>query len=160
MRPFSELDNISLPIKSHRKISKTPFKVLDAPHLKDDYYLNLLDWSEQNVLAVGLASNIYLWSASTQEVKRLTDLGAETSVSAISWSGKGVHIGIGTSDGSCQIWDTVKHKMVRNMPGHSYRVGAISWAGPIIASGSRDKTIMLRDFRDPKDSIQTLTGHR
>lgn len=35
-------------------ISKTPYKVLDAPQLKDDYYLNLLDWSAQDVLAVGL----------------------------------------------------------------------------------------------------------
>lgn len=32
----------------------TPFKVLDAPNLKDDYYLNLLDWSWQDFLAVGL----------------------------------------------------------------------------------------------------------
>lgn len=26
----------------YRKISKTPFKVLDAPNLQDDFYLNLL----------------------------------------------------------------------------------------------------------------------
>lgn len=30
---------------SKRKISKTPFKILDAPALQDDFYLNLLDWS-------------------------------------------------------------------------------------------------------------------
>jgi len=28
-----------------RKISKKPYKVLDAPNLQDDFYLNLLDWS-------------------------------------------------------------------------------------------------------------------
>ena len=28
-----------------RKINKTPFKVLDAPYLQDDYYLNVVDWS-------------------------------------------------------------------------------------------------------------------
>jgi len=28
-----------------RKINKEPYKVLDAPNLIDDYYLNLLDWS-------------------------------------------------------------------------------------------------------------------
>jgi cell division cycle 20-like protein 1 (cofactor of APC complex) len=28
-----------------RKISKIPFKVLDAPSLQDDFYLNLIDWS-------------------------------------------------------------------------------------------------------------------
>jgi len=64
-RPFSALDDVVIPVKTHRKICKTPFKVLDAPALKDDYYLNLLDWSSSNILAVGLASNIYLWSAVT-----------------------------------------------------------------------------------------------
>jgi hypothetical protein len=32
------------PRKAKRKIAKTPFKVLDAPALQDDFYLNLVDW--------------------------------------------------------------------------------------------------------------------
>ena len=43
-----------------------PFKVLDAPQLQDDFYLNLVDWSAQNELAVGLNQAVYIWSASTQ----------------------------------------------------------------------------------------------
>ena len=46
-----------------RKICKKPFKVLDAPALSDDFYLNVLDWSDYNILAVGLGSFVYLWSA-------------------------------------------------------------------------------------------------
>ena len=46
-----------------RKIPKVPFKVLDAPALQDDFYLNLLDWSDSNILTVGLGSCVYLWSA-------------------------------------------------------------------------------------------------
>ena len=42
-------------------------QVLDAPALQDDFYLNLVDWSSQNVLAVGLGSCVYLWSASTSK---------------------------------------------------------------------------------------------
>lgn len=30
--------------KEQRKICKVPFKVLDAPALQDDFYLNLVDW--------------------------------------------------------------------------------------------------------------------
>lgn len=56
------------PRKATRKISKIPFKVLDAPELQDDFYLNLVDWSAQNVLAVGLGSCVYLWSACTSQV--------------------------------------------------------------------------------------------
>lgn len=52
-----------------RRIPRAPFKVLDAPALQDDFYLNLVDWSAQNVLAVGLGSCVYLWSASTCKVR-------------------------------------------------------------------------------------------
>ena len=45
-----------------------PFKVLEAPAIQDDFYLNLVDWSSQNVLAVGLSQSLYLWNASTSLV--------------------------------------------------------------------------------------------
>lgn len=46
-------------------------QVLDAPSLQDDFYLNLVDWSSQNVLAVGLGTCVYLWSASNCKVSSL-----------------------------------------------------------------------------------------
>lgn len=45
-------------------------QVLDAPSLQDDFYLNLVDWSSQNVLAVGLGTCVYLWTATTSKVSR------------------------------------------------------------------------------------------
>jgi cell division cycle 20-like protein 1 (cofactor of APC complex) len=50
-----------------------PFKVLDAPSLSDDFYLNLVDWSEKNFLAVGLGHQLYVWSASNSKVNLLHD---------------------------------------------------------------------------------------
>ena len=44
-------------------------QVLDAPALQDDFYLNLVDWSSQNVLAVGLGTCVYLWSACTSKAR-------------------------------------------------------------------------------------------
>ena len=46
-----------------RKIAEKPYKVLDAPALSDDFYLNLVDWSQQNMLAVALGSSVYVWNA-------------------------------------------------------------------------------------------------
>ena len=46
--------------KSTRYIPSMPEKILDAPDLLDDYYLNLLDWSVGNVLAVALGPTVYL----------------------------------------------------------------------------------------------------
>lgn len=45
-----------------RKVNKKPYKILDAPNLQDDFYLNLLDWSDRNQIAVALDASVYLWS--------------------------------------------------------------------------------------------------
>ena len=57
------------PRKPQRKVPKNPYKVLDAPELQDDFYLNLVDWSSQNLLSVGLSACVYLWSASNSQVQ-------------------------------------------------------------------------------------------
>ena len=74
-----------------RKINKMPFKVLDAPQLKDDFYLNLVDWSSQNVLAVGLNRAVYIWSACTSQVKKLCELAPEDGelITSVGWSNRG-----------------------------------------------------------------------
>lgn len=48
-----------------KNIDKNPFKVLDAPFLQDDYYLNVLDWGAQNNLVVGLGCTAYVWNFQT-----------------------------------------------------------------------------------------------
>lgn len=59
--------------KFRMKIKKDPLKVLDAPGLKDDYYLNLMDWSKENKLAIGLDNMVYLWSANNSSVEKLCE---------------------------------------------------------------------------------------
>lgn len=137
-----------------------PFKVLDAPALKDDYYLNLLDWSSKNILAVGLAHHIYLWSGNTGKVVKLNDLGSRNSVTSLAWAKSGNFISIGTQKGNVEIWDVNKCKQVRNLEGHQHRVGAIAWSNNCIATGSRDKTILLRDLRSKEDFYEEFVGHK
>ena len=70
-----------------RKIARVPIKVLDAPTLQDDFYLNLVDWFSQNVFAVGLGSCVYLWNAATSRVTQLCNLSStEDAVTSVAWS--------------------------------------------------------------------------
>ena len=145
---------------SKRKINKLPCKVLDAPALQDDYYLNLIDWSTQNYLAVGLSSSVYLWNANNSKVTKLCDLGMADTVTSVSWSLKGPHFSLGTNSGEVQIWDVNKMKRVRIMHGHSNRVGAIAWNSTILSTGSRDKTILHRDLRSNHPFFSKSLGHK
>ena len=55
--------------------------------MQDDFYLNLVDWSSQNVLSVGLGACVYLWSACTSQVTKLCDLTPDNdTVTSVSWS--------------------------------------------------------------------------
>jgi len=164
LTPFGTASSQQLmaaPQKHRRKIAKVPFKVLDAPALQDDFYLNLVDWSSQNVLAVGLGSCVYLWSACTSKVTKLCDLAqTEDIVTSVSWAQRGTHLAVGTNKGEVQLWDTIKVKKVRTMSGHTARVGTLAWSGPTLASGSRDRLIFLRDVRAKSPFTDRLNAHR
>ncbi|KAJ7418972.1 Fizzy-related protein like protein [Pitangus sulphuratus] len=128
------------PRKPTRKISKIPFKVLDAPELQDDFYLNLVDWSSLNVLSVGLGTCVYLWSACTSQ---------------------GNLVAVGTHKGFVQIWDAAAGKKLSMLEGHTARVGALAWNADQLSSGSRDRMILQRDIRTPPlQSERRLQGHR
>ncbi|XP_034841220.1 fizzy-related protein homolog [Maniola jurtina] len=150
------------PRKATRKISRIPFKVLDAPELQDDFYLNLVDWSAQNVLSVGLGSCVYLWSACTSQVTRLCDLSSEgNAVTSVAWSERGHLVAVGTQKGHISVWDVAVNKEVTKLQGHIARVGALAWNGDILSSGSRDRHIRQRDTRTPAiQSSRILQGHR
>ncbi|XP_031495816.1 protein FIZZY-RELATED 2-like [Nymphaea colorata] len=153
-------DALPNPPKAPRKVPRSPYKVLDAPALQDDFYLNLVDWSSHNVLAVGLANCVYLWSACSSKVTKLCELGLDDSVCSVSWAQRGTHLSVGTKLGKVQIWDASRCKKVRTMEGHRMRVGALAWSSFILSSGSRDKTICHHDIRSQEDCVSKLTGHK
>lgn len=159
---FSDLSSSEFftPLSNYRKISKSPYKVLDAPSLMDDFYLNLLDWSVTNQLIVGLGSCVYIWNAFTSKVTKLCDLGVSDTVTSVSSSNDGQYVTIGSQNGTVSLWDTVKFKLIRTLFGHSTRVGTLAWNSDIVSSGSRDRTILNRDIRVQRDIVSKLTGHK
>lgn len=62
-------------------------QMLYVPMLADDFYINPLDWSSQNILSLGLRSRAYIWSARTEEVSVLCDLSESGhSVTSVAWN--------------------------------------------------------------------------
>ncbi|KAK9451757.1 WD40-repeat-containing domain protein [Limtongia smithiae] len=148
------------PRKQLRSISKVPFRVLDAPDLADDFYLNLVDWSSSNILGVGLARSVYLWNAVTGSVNKLCQLGDQDLVTSVAWLQEGKYIAVGSHRGIVQIWDAQAERKLRTMDGHTSRAGSLAWHNHILSSGSRDKTILLRDVRAQGPYFRRLTGHK
>ena len=75
------------PSKSKKKILE-PIKILDAPGLEDDFYLNLLDWNSENYVGIALKNDIYIQNVSSGEIALLEssrgENGADTT--SLAWS--------------------------------------------------------------------------
>lgn len=146
--------------KTIRHIPQVPERILDAPEILDDYYLNLIDWSCHNHLAVALANNVYLWNGTNGEIKQLMQLESpEDYIASVSFIKEGNYLAIGTSTGDVQLWDVDSARRLRNMPGHAARVGSLSWNSYILSSGSRTGNIHHHDVRVPDHHVGTLAGH-
>ncbi len=147
------------PRKTPRAVSKIPYKVLDAPELQDDFYLNLVDWGNSDILAVGLADSVYLWSRGDGQVKQLCKLDNDT-VTSVNWIQRRSHLAIGTNKGLLLIYDTVAERRLRVMTGHQSRISSLAWNSHILSTGSRDRSILHRDVRMPQQYLRRLTGHK
>ncbi|KAG6878869.1 hypothetical protein C0992_007075, partial [Termitomyces sp. T32_za158] len=149
--------------RSLRSVSKTPYRVLDAPELADDFYLNLVDWSSTNVLAVGLVSCVYLWTAHNAAVSKLCDLADHNdTVSSVSWVQRGTTLAVGTLSGRMHIYDAATLSLQRTYDAaHAQRIGALAWNAHVLSSGSRDRSVHHRDVREPAQRpFRRCAGHR
>lgn len=156
-RPIKNASSISA--QSRRRVATAPERVLDAPGLVDDYYLNLLDWSSGNQVAIGLERSIYIWSAESGTVNSLLETSPDTYVSSVKWSGDGAYVSVGLGTGEIQIWDVEEGTKLRSMHGHDTRVGVMGWNKHNLSSGARSGLVFNHDVRIAQHKIAELVSH-
>ncbi|OAL71996.1 cell division cycle protein Cdc20 [Trichophyton violaceum] len=142
-----------------RRVQTAPDRVLDAPGLVDDYYLNLLDWSSGNQVAIGLERNVYVWSADSGGVSSLLECPSDTYVSSVKWSGDGAYVGVGLGTGEVQIWDVEEGTKLRSMFGHETRVGVMGWSKHTLSTGARSGLVFNHDVRIAQHKTAELVSH-
>ena len=145
----------------NRVIPDAPDKVLDAPEMMNDYYLNLVDWNCNNVLGVALSQTVYLWDAASGNIVELMSIdGEDQYVSSVSWIQSGGNVlAVGTSKNTVELWDVNQKRRLRTMDGHQERVGVMSWNNHVLTSGSRDTSIIDHDVRVQNHVVNTYKGH-
>jgi cell division cycle protein 20 (cofactor of APC complex) len=158
-----ERPDLSVASKMLRKVPTAPFRILDAPDIVDDYYLNLISWSRDNILAVALAQSVYLWNAANGEIHHLVTLeGSSDYVTSIGWckmAGHSKYIAVGTNSSLTLLFDGSTLRKVRTLPGHTSRVSSIAWNQHWLSTGSRDSLILNHDIRSAESVVAKYTGH-
>jgi WD40 repeat protein len=113
---WSKEGSTSRPKKStadKRAVPVIPFRVLDAPALRDDYYCSVLAYSDvAKVLAVGLGNTVYFWSESgSVESPEALNPNGLSHVSSLDFSsedgGKAV-LAIGRSNGQVMLYSPLE----------------------------------------------------
>ncbi|KAH9459133.1 hypothetical protein MJO28_010475 [Puccinia striiformis f. sp. tritici] len=143
-----------------RQVSAIPERVLDAPGLIDDYYLNLTDWSVDNILAIALGESLYLWNAQTGNVNQLSTLPEGVYYCSVKFSGDGHYLGLGTSEGAVHIYDIDESRLLRKMLGRECRVSSLTWSGTILSAGGLDGSIWNHDVQAARHKSSEMIGHR
>lgn len=139
-----------------REIPTQAERILDAPEIVDDYYLNLLDWSSADVLAVALRNRLYLWNAAAGSVSQLTE--SASTITSVCWSADSQTLAVGDSSACITLYDVNAGRPMRTVFAHRDRVAALAWNGAVLSSGSRDSTIVHCDIRC-ESSFLRVTGH-
>ena len=114
--------------KATRHIPSAPERILDAPEVVDDYYLQLLDWSvpfgtkesglDKGLLAVALNREVYIWNASTGDITNLLELSENDYITSLSWIGQEAGVatlGVGTGLNEIQLWDVGVGEKAKNI---------------------------------------------
>lgn len=149
-------------LNNKKNISQSAYKILDAPSLKDDFYLHLLDWSKKGIIAVGLESGVYLWDSLSSSIGVIkSNPNQEDKVTSVQWFNDGELLLIGHNSGKILIWDIIKDKQVLSYEDHTSRVGCFAGlpdSNFLFSSASLDHNIHNYDLRT-REVIMKFSGH-
>ncbi|KAI6680803.1 hypothetical protein NL676_034684 [Syzygium grande] len=148
--------------KPSRSIPKTCQRMLEGPYILDDYYLNLLDWGANNMVAIALSESMYSWNASNGSATELVTFNDEEGpIMSMSWAPDGQNIAIGLQNSHVQLWDFSAQRQVRTFRGgHRLRVGSLAWNTHILTTGGMYCKITYNDVRIKSHIVGTYRVHR
>lgn len=158
----STYQNSAVAGKALRKVPSAPVRILDAPDIVDDYYLNLISWSKDNILAVALARSVYLWNATSGDIHHLISVPGTDYITSVSWSTEPGHtkfIAVGTYFNEVHLFDGQALRKVRTMKGANGRIASLAWSQQFLSAGDRDGVIINHDVRSEQHIVSKYKGH-
>ncbi|KAL3622024.1 hypothetical protein CASFOL_034220 [Castilleja foliolosa] len=143
-----------------RRFPKKEARIMDAPNYKCDFYVNLMDWGKTNILAVALGAKLHLWNAGNLQIELLSEGEGNDYPTSVSWSEDARILSAGYNQSKIQLYDAEHLKPdVRLLEGHRKRVGAISWNGHLLTTGSTDRAIINHDVRARNSVVSRIEAH-
>ena len=133
---------------TQRVVASTPYKVLNAEGLRDDFYLSLVDWSSRNIVAVAIQQSVYLWNATTTETTKLVEMeDPDNLICSVAWNRDGDRLAVGTQKGQITIGDVESECKTSDVIHPRQRISSLAFGSSLLASGSKEGLMGLHDPR-------------
>ena len=149
-----------------RHSPSSPTLILDGPGLRDNFYLNVVDWAATNIVAVGLEGVCYLYhprAGLVQPVAQAAGGDEGGYVTSVGFRRDGVRLAVGSSGGKVELVDaqeTTAHISSLGGGGEG-RASSLSWGGPHeLAAGFAGGAVAIFDVRRRGGAACTLPAHR
>lgn len=150
------------PHRLGRMVNIHPIKILEAPGLLDDFYLNLIDWAPHGgPIAVALGKSIvFIERVLGKRSRTFRFSTASDGITCIKHAPASNALATGLSSGSFLFWDRTQGVPFFSLPHiHAGRIGAISWRNAnILSVGGRDRKIQHIDIRTAKSCFNGVAS--
>ncbi|PJF17924.1 hypothetical protein PSACC_02231 [Paramicrosporidium saccamoebae] len=150
------------------EINESPVGILDCPDLRDDFYLNILDWSINNIVSIALDRSVYCYYYDSRESECLANSNSFHYITALKSMKAGRLMAIANSIGCISIVDmSTKKELVRGVLPNESRVAALAckdnsgmFSDHLLVTGSKTGDIYGYDLRRKlKSHSFCLSGH-
>lgn len=142
-----------------KKFPETPYKVLDAPGLEDDFYLNQLDVAKNDFLSAALGLKVYILNLSNDSKPIYLNHKFKGKVTSLSFSNCGSFLSVGTDEGKVSIWDINALKLIQEYESFPSRIGCMNWNSSLVTCGNKKGDISSFDTRNKDLLIHYSKSH-
>lgn len=102
----------------------SPVKILDVPNIKDDFYLNLIDWHARGPIGIALNDEAYIYTPN--EISKIAKGHFNTYISSLKFNESILSVGL--SNGMIEVYDVEKLSLIRTVKSHSLRVSSLAFS--------------------------------
>ena len=121
--------------------------------MEDDFYRQVLDWTANNEILVGLDNSLYAWSPETNTISVLFCCSDKNEkISAIRACLKGEFVYFGTTEGNLFAVH-IRSKEPVVIAGGFGKISCLDTSGNLLAIGCQKKNLVLLDIKSGKQTL-------
>ncbi|KRZ78520.1 Cell division cycle protein 20 -like protein, partial [Trichinella papuae] len=148
-----------------RAVPEEPEKILDAPDILNDFYLNILDWSSRHCLAVALNNELFCCTLKSGNVVGQIKLLCQSYrysdfITAVKFTPDGLSLVVAYDSNIVELWDVEQMQRIRRMEGFSARIAAMDWRDQLLTSGDKKGRILHHDMRCKGSTVTSVAAHK